>query len=248
MRLKKTLCGIFCRILAITTAVLVCLTSMEQGFAQENNGIVEKSYATILFMGDSQMAGEGWPGGFQNIIEENSADISLISFNVSVGGSKLSTGDILAQWKYYLSQMDNMPDVIVLDGGANDLLYGVPADSDDPQQESASNGLRALYDAILEDCPDVRIVFMTLPPMLNLESIMWNAPDLQEQRAYWQQLMNVCMEYEQVTVLDFFSLNPFFYPSQENYAQYYMDPVHFTEAGYRLLAPYLFNTIALALQ
>ena len=195
---------------------------------------------TIVILGDSQMAGTGWDGGYQTCISETYPNSKII--NLAHGGDFLVNGDILKQWEYYLSNYTEKPDFILLDGGINDLSH-VRERKFQKDVEKIKDSLHALVTQIHEDCPDAHMIYTLMPPLVEWDDEDYGPPSYDRQKTFWR-IMNInASQYSYITVLDLFSLNPFRYPCSECYQEYFSDSVHLSEAGYRKTFEYIDNII-----
>ena len=186
---------------------------------------------TLLILGDSQMAGLGWPGGYQNCISEIYPN--AVVFNLAQSGNLLSNGDIQAQWDYYLSKTDVVPDLILLDGGTNDMPYLKKAAYQDIVLPMVSDALSCLLEQIHRTCPDTHIIYTLMPPYAEWKDSEDGPPAYEVQERYWQQLNALASTYDYVTVVDLFSINPFDYPDANTYRANLADSIHLNETGYR---------------
>ena len=186
---------------------------------------------SVLILGDSQMAGLGWEGGYANCISEAYPNATVV--NLAQSGSFMSNGDIHAQWEFYLSNTTIMPDFILLNGGLNDLPYLRREEFKDTGAALVSDGLRSLLELIHATSPDTRIFFTLMPPLAEWQDSEDGPPAYEIQECYWKQLNITASAYDYVTVLDLFSTNPFCYPNADRYAEHFADSIHLNEAGYR---------------
>ena len=186
---------------------------------------------TVLIMGDSQMAGAAWEGGYGKCISEIYPNATVV--NLAQGGGRLTAGDIDAQWEFYLENATVMPDFILLDGGLNDLPYLRKEEFKETGAALVSQALCSLIERIHVISPDTRIIYTLMPPLAEWKDSEDGPPAYEIQERYWKQQNISASAYDYVTVLDFFALNPFSYPCGECYAEYFADSIHLNEAGYR---------------
>ena len=223
--------------LALSAAVYMLHRNDETPGTQESFG---GDYGfSVLILGDSQMAGAGWSGGYQNCFSEAYPNVTVV--NLAQGGSCLTNGDIHAQWEFYLANTTVMPDFILLDGGLNDLPYLRREEFKDTGAELVSDALRSLIEQIHAVSPDTHIIYTLMPPLAEWKDSEEGPPSYEVQQRYWKQLNSSASAYDYVTVLDLFSLNPFCYPSTERYAEHFADSIHLNEAGYRKTFEYINN-------
>ena len=191
----------------------------------------------VLMIGDSQMAGFGWEGGYANCIGEVYPNAQVV--NLAQSGSLMSSGEILSQWEYYIAQGAVMPDVVLVDGGINDLPYLRKEAFQNTGLPLVKHGLQTLIERIHETSPDTRIVYVLMPPFAEWKDSDDGPPSYDMQRNYWKQLHVVANAYDYVTVVDLFTLNPFQYPSADSYQKHLADSIHLNEAGYRKTFEYI---------
>lgn len=209
---------------------------------------IEDHSFTMLILGDSQMAGDGWKGGYANCISEVYPNASVV--NLAQSGSLLANGDIQAQWDFYLSENNDMPDFVLLDGGINDLPYLQKEEFKDTGMPIVSEALCSLFEQIHEANPAARILYVLMPPFEEWKDSDNGPPSYEIQEDYWKQMNILASGYDYVTVLDLFSLNPFSYPCAECYRENLADSIHLNETGYRKTFEYINNALVphLALQ
>lgn len=196
---------------------------------------------SMLILGDSQMAGAGWEGGYANCISEDYSHVKI--FNLAQNGSLLSNGDIRAQWEFYLSKGLPMPDFVLLDGGINDLSYMRREDFENAGLAAVYESLRSLIEQIQEASPDTHIIYTIMPPYQEWKDSEGGPPSYDIQDLYWKYMNIIASTYDGVTVLDLFSLNPFHYPCAECHHENFADSIHLNEAGYRKTYEYIDNIL-----
>lgn len=197
---------------------------------------------TVLMLGDSQIAGAGWDGGYANLIEEYYPDAEVC--NLGKHGSRLYNDKILGQWRWYASQDDlPMPDFVLLDGGTVDLNFLKMENFDDEGLAWILYSLEKLLEEIHKTSPDTQIIYITMPPLFEWEDEEDGIPSYEIQHKYWKYMYNTASKYDYVTVLDLFSLNPFHYPCMDCFDKYFADSLHLNERGYRESFPYLDNVL-----
>lgn len=196
---------------------------------------------SVLILGDSQMAGAGWAGGYGNCISETYPNATVV--NLAQNGSLLSSGDIQAQWNFYTSEVTVMPDIVLLDGGINDLPYLQGEEFKETGFSMVSEALCSLLEQIHEKNPNVRILYTLMPPLVEWKDADNGPPAYEIQERYWKQLNSLASKYDYVTVVDLFSLNPFHYPCAECYHENLADSIHFSEAGYRKTFEFVNNAL-----
>lgn len=88
--------------------------------------------------------------------------------------------------------------------------------------------------------PECKIFFITLP--LVVPGAAGSIPDFQGQLEFWDKIKTVCRKYA-VTVIDLTQHANFVYFVPNQASKYLYDSLHFNEAGYRFVAPYVENAI-----
>ena len=106
----------------------------------------------ILIAGDSVAFGYGWEGGFKNLIEEDFRGAEVK--NVAVSGAKLTQNQIQREITNAIYTQGFQPDIVIFDGGWNDLMEGVETGTVDfdtyaGTQNSNSNNLSSILYAYL---------------------------------------------------------------------------------------------------
>lgn len=242
---RRRLLPVIALILCFTLAAVVMMTRRKEPLQPR---IGEDHSFSVLILGDSQMAGAGWEGGYGNCISEFYPNAQVT--NLAQNGSCLAKGDIHAQWEYFLSESSAMPDFVLLDGGINDLPYLQREEFKDTGMPLVSNALCSLIEHIHEANPDTRILYVLMPPLAEWKDSDDGPPSYEIQERYWKQMNILASAYDYVTVLDLFSLNPFSYPSAACYRENLADSIHLNETGYRKTFEYINNALVphLALQ
>ena len=240
-RLLILFAGVLC--LVLSAAVI-----MSQRKAVLKACIGSEQTFSVLILGDSQMAGAGWDGGYANCLSETYPNAQVV--NLAQNGSCLANGDIQAQWEFFLTKATDMPDFVLLDGGVNDLPYLQREEFKHTGLTLVSEALCALIEQIHEISPDTRILYVLMPPLVEWKDSDNGPPAYDIQERYWKQLNILTGAYDYVTVLDLFSINPFRYPCAECYRENLADSIHLNEAGYRKTFEYINNALVphLALQ
>ena len=166
---------IVCMALSAVVVRMCRNDELQDGRDPQNVANVERVQTSIggdyaffmLILGDSQMAGAGWEGGYENCILE--AYPNAVVVNLAQGGSCLSNGDIHAQWEFYLSNTSVMPDLILLDGGINDLPHLRRAEFKETGATLVGEALCSLLELIHTASPDTRILYTLMPPLCGME-------------------------------------------------------------------------------
>lgn len=227
-------------LILVLCPVLLAVAAVLLGKGASEN-IPEDLRFSVLILGDSQMAGAGWDGGYENCISETYPGAKVI--NLAQNGSLLANGDIRTQWEYFLSEATSMPDFVLLDGGINDLPHLRKEEFQDTGMSLVDEALRSLIEQIHQVSPDTHIIYVLMPPFAEWKNSENGPPSYEAQQRYWKQLNISANGYDYVTVVDLFSLNPFQYPSAESYHKYLADSIHLSEAGYRKTFEYLKNIL-----
>lgn len=233
-----------CRLLLILILILCFMTpssAMALHSKDEPHTNLEDCAFSILILGDSQMSGAGWKGGYANCIEEAYPDARVL--NLAQKGSLLANGDIFEQWEFYLSEGFDMPHFVLLDGGFNDLARIKAEKYDDELLELVREALCLLIEQIHDASPDTHIIYTLMPPLVEWKDSKGGSPSYDIQERYWKIMSNTANEYRYVTVLDMFSINPFHYPCSACFKEYFSDSLHLNEAGYRKTFEYIDNVL-----
>ena len=238
----------WCRRL-IALVLILCPVLMTEAMAlhlkDESHTSIKDYPFSVLILGDSQMAGEGWEGGYANCILEEYPNARIL--NLAQGGSVLAKGDLHAQWGLFLSEGFPMPDFILLDGGINDLTYIHNEEFEDAGFSLVKDAFCSLVEHIHETSPDTRIIYTLIPPLAEWKDSDNGPPAYEVQERCWKQMNILANGYDYITVLDLFSLNPFRYPCAECHRAYFIDSVHLSEAGYRKTFEYIDNILLVRL-
>lgn len=232
IRWKRLLAAVLMLCLALTGAA--CSSRQEW----EEPALIDPTQPfSVLILGDSQMYGACWEGGYANCISELYPDAQI--FNLAQNGSLLANGDIRAQWDYYRSETTLQPDIILLDGGTNDMPYLKREEFKDTALPLVTEALCSLLEEIHDASPNTRIIYVLMPPFAEWEDSEDGPPSYEIQKHYWKQLKKTAGAYDYVTVVDLFSINPFLYPDAETYQKNLADSIHMNETGYRSTFPYI---------
>ena len=198
---------------------------------------------TFLILGDSINAGNGWAGGFANLIAEDFPEATVV--NNAVEGSLLS-GDNKAI--YYQAvrayQAGIRPDYIIIDGGGNDLLgqatvgtvdldtYSAGGYGEEFDVSTIAGAFEYLITNVQKFNPHAKIIFF------NLFKVLPTATEipLASQRAAWSMLKTACEKYS-VKYVDLFNEGNFNPYCEEQWNAFMYDWVHINEAGYRRFWP-----------
>lgn len=230
----------------IILVVVLCLVLLSVALIAQRKATVRACIGgdqafSVLILGDSQMAGAGWEGGYANCISETYPNALVV--NLAQNGSLLANGDIQAQWDFFLAESNAMPDFVLLDGGSNDLPYLQREEFKDTGLPMVGEALCSLFEQIHEANPDTRILYVLMPPFEEWKDSDNGPPSYEIQENYWKQLNILASGYDYVTVLDLFSLNPFHFPCAECYHENLADSVHMSEEGYRKTFEYINNAL-----
>ncbi len=129
------------------------LVPQQQSSEEQNN-------VTILVVGDSLSAGYGlspkqaWPALVEEKLKREGWNVRVQ--NAGVSGDTTSGGLRRISWV-----LQDCPDILILELGANDALRGIPLDA-------TRTNLREMISRARKTCPDVKIVLagMLVPPNL----------------------------------------------------------------------------------
>ena len=198
---------------------------------------------TFLILGDSINAGNGWAGGFANLIAEDFPEATVV--NNAVEGSLLS-GDNKAI--YYQAvrayQAGIRPDYIIIDGGGNDLLgqatvgtvdldtYSAEGYGEEFDISTIAGAFEYLITNVQKFNPHAKIIFFNLFKVLPAATEI----PLASQRAAWSMLKTACEKYS-VKYVDLFNEGNFNPYCEEQWNAFMYDWVHINEAGYRRFWP-----------
>ncbi len=233
-----------CRLLLILALILCFMLTGAAAAASPEDGphaCLEDASFSVLILGDSEMAGAGWEGGYANCIMEAYPRAKVL--NLAKDGSLLANGEIHAQLELYLSEGLPMPDFILVDGGINDLPCILREEFKDTGLEMVKEALCSLIEYIHEAGPDTHIIYTLMPPLVEWKDSENGPPSYDIQERYWKRMNIIASTYEYVTVLDLFSLNPFRFPCGECYPEYFADSIHLNETGYRKTFEYIDNVL-----
>lgn len=193
---------------------------------------------TILIAGDSLNAGNGWEGGFANLIREDYPTATV--HNYAVTGSVLTGGEIFNYLAIAIAQNGITPDVILLDGGGNDMMQSKPigtigaAYGVDWSHATVVSSLETIFYQLHVLTPQAKLVFFPawkLPPSQGAET---SIPAYDAQKQWWATIRELCEKYN-VAYVDFYNNGGVIATDQ----MYHADFIHPNEAGYRKLWPML---------
>lgn len=219
----------------------------------QNGSLGSTSYNTlagkkVFILGDSINAGNGWEGGFANLIFEDFP--GAIVSNLSISGSTLCQEGIFYQLKTaYQSGITDM-DYIIFDGGGNDLLSEKTLGTVDKEYYSAggygeefdintiTGSFEHLATNIQKFYPNSKVIFFNLfkfhPSATNISYT--------SQCETWDKLKECCEKYG-IYYVDLWKESNFTPNSQEQWNLFMYDWVHLNEAGYRRMWPLIRNAI-----
>lgn len=193
----------------------------------------------VLIIGDSIMHGNGWDGGFANLIAETYPTARIT--NLSVSGARLVGNGIFDQMSSAYTQ-GLRPDYILMDGGGNDMFASATLGTVDFSQYADISGATTIVDALehifyraRSYLPDTKIIFCTLYKLNPGSSAQ--IPAFQVQKSIWAEIKKSCEKYS-VAVCDFYEESNFL-PLENFLSKYFIDVVHINELGYRWLWPML---------
>lgn len=206
--------------------------------AERINTITSLSGKTIAIIGDGVMQGNGWIGGFKNLIDESFKNANTM--NIAQSGATFVGDEIFEQFAYIYTQRIK-PDYIILDGGVNDMFNHYSLGSvnffeytDTERAETVIGALEHIFNWARILFPDCKIMFCTtykLTPEFN----PGETPPFDQQKTFWDEIKKACVKYS-VPVADFYAESNFI-PSP-NFIENYFAPndfLHINELGYRWL-------------
>lgn len=203
----------------------------------------------VLIIGDSIGAGYGYNGGFANLISEDFPHSEVR--NASIVGSTISDANIYNQiLKTYQGGYE--PDIIIIDGGGNDLLQGKQLggfnydnyDStgygEDFDRSTVIGSLEHLFTVVQTFLPNAKCIFTNTYKIRPFDASDdgTSMPVYSEQKTFWEKIEEVCLKYS-VLYVDFYGSCNFNPANNAQYNLYMADFLHINEAGYRKLWPLL---------
>ena len=186
-------------------------------------------------------AGNGWAGGFVNLINEDFEGVTVN--NAAVAGAQFAGGDIFGELTLAF-QSGFAPDYILFDGGGNDILLGAAEGTIDIETYSAGgygdefdkNTIAGAFEHLVTNMqkffPASKIIFFNLYKM---------HPEATEvtytkQRQVWNLLRECCEKYS-IKHVDLWREGNFTPNSEEQWNMFMFDWIHINEAGYRRFWP-----------
>ena len=211
------------------------------GGSASDSGYAALAGKKILILGDSVNAGNGWEGGFANLINEDFEGVTVN--NAAVAGAQFAGGDIYGELTLAFQSGFNA-DYIVFDGGGNDLLLNAPEGTVDIETYSAGgygaefdkNTIAGAFEHLATNMqkffPNAKIIFF------NLYKMHPEATDVTytKQKQVWDLLRECCEKYS-IKHVDLWREGNFTPNSEEQWAMFMFDWVHINEAGYRRFWP-----------
>lgn len=232
----------------ILCALVLCLLLPAGAMADHMEEDIHRNKETeafsVLILGDSQMAGDGWAGGYTNCFEEHYPNARVL--NLAQSGARLEDGEIFDQWEYFLKMDAQMPDYVIMDGGANDLFAMKKDGVTEEKIDKAQDDLKTLLKAIHEESPETSIIYVTMPPLQEWSDSEKGTPSYKTQQYFWKKMSFVACRCYYVTVVDFFSLNPFHFPCKQCHEEHFADSIHLNENGYRRTFNYYIDNLFMA--
>lgn len=220
------------------------LNHLEEGVASALSATLNGK--KILIIGDSINAGAGWSGGFANLIREEFPHAEVQ--NMAVSGAKLTENEIFSQLgNSYISGF--LPDVIMMDGGGNDLLLShemgelnLDTYSDGVDTSTILGAMEFLFYRAQKYIPTAKIVFFNVYKIAPITTELATVPDYSVQKNFWTSVGEMCDKYG-VFYVDFWGKSGITPAISEKVIQYMYDVLHINESGYRFLWPILRNAI-----
>lgn len=199
----------------------------------------------ILIAGDSVAFGYGWEGGFKNLIEEDFRGAEVK--NVAVSGAKLTQNQIQREITNAIYTQGFQPDIVIFDGGWNDLMEGVETGTVDfdtyagTQNSNSNNVLGALEYLFFQFqnlFPEIQLVYFSIYKIVPFTGDSKTMPSYSEQRSFNESIKSVCQKYG-VAFVDFWNCGAVTPSVSNNAHAFFYDFMHVNEAGYRMLWPVL---------
>lgn len=190
----------------------------------------------ILILGDSIGAGNGWEGGFANLIVEDFP--GAIVRNAAVEGSCFA-GEAIYYQLVRAFQDGFVPDYILFNGGGNDVLNNktmgtVDLDSypTDPDTSTTVGGFELLAMNTQKNLPGAKFIYHNLfklnPSITNFS--------FEKQRELCSVIKQCCEKYGFIYV-DIYNQGNFNPIVEEQFDMFMYDWLHINEAGYRRFWP-----------
>lgn len=190
----------------------------------------------ILILGDSIGAGNGWEGGFANLIAEDFP--GAIVRNAAVEGSCFA-GEAIYYQLVLAFQDGFVPDYILFNGGGNDVLNNktmgtVDLDSypTDPDTSTTVGGFELLAMNTQKFLPGAKFIYHNLfklnPSITNFS--------FEKQRELCSVIKQCCEKYGFIYV-DIYNQGNFNPIVEEQFDMFMYDWLHINEAGYRRFWP-----------
>lgn len=206
---------------------------------------------TIVCIGDSLMAGDGWSGGYANCIKENHPTANIE--NLAVSGSQIAGGGIFAQITEYYVAGKTVPDIIIFDGGGNDFINRATlgtglldssflnntSDTTCDALETMINGVKTVY-------PFAKLLYVSTPPMQQWDdgNVIPGVPTPAVQREYLDAIEKVLAKWS-VPVADIYRNGNVTSMNASQLGEFFLtgDTIHLNEAGYRRVSPVIEDAI-----
>lgn len=189
----------------------------------------------VLIIGDSIMHGDGWEGGFANLISETYPGARIT--NLSTSGAGLVGDYIFNQLAYALTQ-GFKPDYLLMDGGGIDMFLSATLGTVDfsqytdiPSASTMVDALEHIFNIARYYMPDAKIIFCTLYKLNPVASTA--TPPYLVQKSVWEEIKKSCEKYS-VAVCDFYNESNFI-QFDTFVTKYFSDFIHINELGYRWL-------------
>lgn len=238
--------------LDITTKTGSFTTPNLKGSSGTTSTTTPLSGKKILLCGDSIMRGAGWSGAYKNLIEEDFPD--AIVYNYAVDGAKFTTNSIYDQF-YEAAITDSLtPDIILFNGGGNDILVGKSLGTVDEDSAIDLTNLESYddttmlgaFEKLLANMNNVESLYSAHIGYINtykLKSGVYSGestvPEISVQRSSWEQVQKLCNKWS-IPCLDLFNKSNIDSNNSMCVSKYFKngtDIVHVNEAGYRKLWP-----------
>lgn len=199
----------------------------------------------ILFAGDSLVSGVGWAGGFANCLQEDHP--TAIITNVAEAGALLTYAHDRPWIKQQLQGIAGK-DILIFDGGFNDLIYPGKVMGTVPDDIAYTSNPETVADDfanflwLAREANPTMDIFYIIPGMYR--STQAGGTNTSVMNEFAEILKTICGYYS-VGVIDlrFNGRVPLYSPLGETTNPYMYDSVHPNELGYRKLAPFIDHEI-----
>lgn len=199
---------------------------------------------TIVLIGDSLMTGEGWTGGWGNLIKEKHPDANIV--NLAVGGARFCNANDGAGNAWIVDQGVRMTaegidaDIILVGTGGNDFFTNCPLGAVDYSTIDGNT-----WDTTASAFDSFMCGFRMHDynrQVIYISGIIYKSMDLVGQKNLYDTLKAISGKWG-IPVADLTCEGSINYMTDEYSVYYTSDGVHLNEAGYRLTYPVIENAI-----